>query len=573
MKSATAAAEPLDEPPGLCIRFFGCEVGPGWRLANSVVTVLPSRMRAGGARQRYRAGIEARPATGIDRRAVAGRHLRRIEDVLDAERHARGEGRGGRRGRIARAAASACSGSRWAQARTTGSRSRMRSRQLCTTASAVSSPPSIRRARVPLSGDAVRRRAWLALHRIRGRPPSKQASPDAATGQPPHSRVGTQIAGARRAVGTGGPANRFAAVAGELTAGARRGAVRAHSGADAAVTKQQVTSTMMSPASSLNAKSPDARNNLAADHRRIAAADEARADRRRGGRSRPRHAGRRCARQSGTRRSRTPLPLLLIGAGIAWSLFAAAVDPASPSRRARRRRSRCRHGDGSSVSAAKRKSGRSPRSRPPPGASAWTMSARPRRRESTRSAKRRPTPPSSNASAGSRCRDEHKDEHRDEASREHGHGRSATTPSEIPKRGWKDILLRVYRGIGDDRILANAGAVTFFALLALFPGIAALVSVYGLFSDAGTIGKQLDTLSLILPGGAIEVIGGELTRLTGQGRQSWASASSFGLAGLAVERQWRHQGAVRRAQHRLRGEREARLHPAQRPQPDFHRRR
>src|SRR4249920_2950792 len=76
---------------------------------------------------------------------------------------------------------------------------------------------------------------------------------------------------------------------------------------------------------------------------------------------------------------------------------------------------------------------------------------------------------------------------RDEASREHGHGRSATTPSEIPKLGWKDILLRVYRGIGDDRILANAGAVTFFALLALFPGIAALVSIYGLFADAGTI--------------------------------------------------------------------------------------
>jgi len=107
-------------------------------------------------------------------------------------------------------------------------------------------------------------------------------------------------------------------------------------------------------------------------------------------------------------------------------------------------------------------------------------------------------------------------DHRDEASQEHGRSRSATTPSEIPKRGWKDILLRVYRGLGDDRILANAGAVTFFALLALFPGIAALVSIYGLFADAGTIGKQLDTLSLILPGGAIEVIGGELTRLTSQ---------------------------------------------------------
>ena len=66
----------------------GCEVGPGWRLANSVVTVLPSRIAAGRARQRRRAGIEARPAAGIDRRAVAGRHVGGVEDVLDAERHA-----------------------------------------------------------------------------------------------------------------------------------------------------------------------------------------------------------------------------------------------------------------------------------------------------------------------------------------------------------------------------------------------------------------------------------------------------------------------------------------------------
>jgi uncharacterized BrkB/YihY/UPF0761 family membrane protein len=45
-------------------------------------------------------------------------------------------------------------------------------------------------------------------------------------------------------------------------------------------------------------------------------------------------------------------------------------------------------------------------------------------------------------------------------------------------------LLRVYRGIANDRILANAAAVVaFFALLAMFPAIAALVSVYGLFVD------------------------------------------------------------------------------------------
>ncbi len=41
MKSATAAADPLDEPPGVCAGLWGLRVGPGTRQANSVVAVLP----------------------------------------------------------------------------------------------------------------------------------------------------------------------------------------------------------------------------------------------------------------------------------------------------------------------------------------------------------------------------------------------------------------------------------------------------------------------------------------------------------------------------------------------------
>lgn len=96
-------------------------------------------------------------------------------------------------------------------------------------------------------------------------------------------------------------------------------------------------------------------------------------------------------------------------------------------------------------------------------------------------------------------------------SRADARGRSAEAPSQIPQRGWKDILLRVYHSIDDDRILANAAAVTFYALLALFPGIAALVSIYGLFADPSTIAKQLDLLNGILPGGAMDVIRDQLT--------------------------------------------------------------
>ena len=110
-----------------------------------------------------------------------------------------------------------------------------------------------------------------------------------------------------------------------------------------------------------------------------------------------------------------------------------------------------------------------------------------------------------------------------------GRGRSATKPSDIPTLGWKDIALRVYQGVNEDRILANAAAVTFYALLALFPGIAALVSIYGLFADPAAIGSRLDAMSGVLPGGALDVIRDQLTRLTAQGRGTLSLSFVIGL--------------------------------------------
>jgi len=80
-------------------------------------------------------------------------------------------------------------------------------------------------------------------------------------------------------------------------------------------------------------------------------------------------------------------------------------------------------------------------------------------------------------------------------------GRHATSPAEIPARGWKDILWRVYGNIGDHRILALAAGMTYYSLLAIFPAIAALVAIYGLFADPSTIAKHLDDVPGLHPGG------------------------------------------------------------------------
>ena len=85
-----------------------------------------------------------------------------------------------------------------------------------------------------------------------------------------------------------------------------------------------------------------------------------------------------------------------------------------------------------------------------------------------------------------------------EAAREQGRGREADTPTEIRHSGGR-IFLRVYEEFGRDRVMSVAAGVTFYALLALFPAIAALVSIYGLFADPATIQDHLNALWACCP--------------------------------------------------------------------------
>ena len=74
-------------------------------------------------------------------------------------------------------------------------------------------------------------------------------------------------------------------------------------------------------------------------------------------------------------------------------------------------------------------------------------------------------------------------------------GREATHPGEIPPRGWKDILWRAWNEISEQNLFLIAGGVTYAVLLALFPGLAALVSLYGLAFDVTQIEQQVGALS------------------------------------------------------------------------------
>lgn len=120
-------------------------------------------------------------------------------------------------------------------------------------------------------------------------------------------------------------------------------------------------------------------------------------------------------------------------------------------------------------------------------------------------------------------------------------GRQASKPTEIPAKGWKDIALRTYRDIGENRIMLVSAGVTFFALLAIFPAVAALVSVYGLVADTSTINHQLASLQGILPQGALDIVGEQIKALDAKGNATLGLSLIIGIA-LSV---WSANGGMK----------------------------
>lgn len=125
--------------------------------------------------------------------------------------------------------------------------------------------------------------------------------------------------------------------------------------------------------------------------------------------------------------------------------------------------------------------------------------------------------------------------------RDPGRGRLATAPHQIPFKGWVDILWRTGGGFFGDRVSFVAGGVTFFTLLALFPALAAFVTIYGLFADPSDAWGRLDFIYEMLPGNVSSFLGAELTRLAG----SSTSQLTFTLVGTLLLSLWAANGGVK----------------------------
>ena len=110
-----------------------------------------------------------------------------------------------------------------------------------------------------------------------------------------------------------------------------------------------------------------------------------------------------------------------------------------------------------------------------------------------------------------------------------GAGRDADSPAQIPARGWWDVLKRVFTGFNDDRLMTEAAGVTFYTLLAIFPAVATLVSVYGLISDPASVNDQLASLQGVVPGGGLDILTQQVKALTSNPKQALGFAFIIGL--------------------------------------------
>ncbi|MCQ0091289.1 YihY/virulence factor BrkB family protein [Roseovarius sp. M141] len=108
-------------------------------------------------------------------------------------------------------------------------------------------------------------------------------------------------------------------------------------------------------------------------------------------------------------------------------------------------------------------------------------------------------------------------------------GRNAETPTEIPARGWKDIILRVKDELASDHVGLIAAGVAFYALLAIFPAITALMALGGLVLEPAEVTTQLESLTEMIPKEAAQIILDQAVAVAGSEQAGLGVAFIIGL--------------------------------------------
>jgi membrane protein len=119
-------------------------------------------------------------------------------------------------------------------------------------------------------------------------------------------------------------------------------------------------------------------------------------------------------------------------------------------------------------------------------------------------------------------------------------GIHAEKPTDIPWRGWKQVLKRSWAENKADNMPIIAGGVAFFGFLSIFPALIALISLYGLVASPDTVAQQVEDLSAQLPASAAKLIEEQLRSIV----ENSGSALSISLVVSILAALWSASGGM-----------------------------
>jgi membrane protein len=114
------------------------------------------------------------------------------------------------------------------------------------------------------------------------------------------------------------------------------------------------------------------------------------------------------------------------------------------------------------------------------------------------------------------------------------------TPLSVLRAQWRDVAVAVWKEVSRDNLSLVAAGVGFYAMLAIFPAIAAIVALYGLVADPAIIQEHLSFISAFLPSDAFKILSDQVTELSAQE----PAKLGFGFIGALAVSMWSASRAI-----------------------------
>jgi membrane protein len=118
------------------------------------------------------------------------------------------------------------------------------------------------------------------------------------------------------------------------------------------------------------------------------------------------------------------------------------------------------------------------------------------------------------------------------STQQHGaetNGEAPESPTDLKTRSWWGVLKRTVREFREDNLTDWAAALTYYAILSIFPALLVMVSVLGLIGESATE-PLLDNLTEVAPGPAQDIFTDAIQNLN----ESQGAAGVLFVVGLAT---------------------------------------